>query len=326
MVRALVVAMLAFAISLAAGEPLVRFLRRRGLGKEISSDGPASHQVKAGTPTMGGVLIFATVLPITLAANIVDRRSILLPLGTIVAAGLLGLADDLTTIVGRSPLIRGQMGIGIARRLKIVLLVLLGLTAAFLLYFPLEIHDVRVPWAGHYEMGAVYIPLAAAIIVASTAGVAITDGLDGLAGGTTALAFLAYGIIALLQDQTYLATFCFTVVGATAGFLWYNSFPARVFMGDAGALALGSSLAVAALMTGQWLILPIVGIVFVAEALSDLVQIAYFRLTGGRRVLKMSPLHHHFELLGWSEPQVVMRFWLVGLVGALLGVTLAAQV
>lgn len=326
MVRALVVGMLAFAISLGAGEPLVRFLRRRGLGKEISSDGPATHQVKAGTPTMGGVLIFATVLPITLAANIIDRRSILLPLGTIVAAGLLGLVDDLTTIVGRSPLARGQLGIGIQRRLKIVLLALLGLTAALLLYFPLEIHDVHVPWVGHFEMGPVYIPLAAAIIVASTAGVAITDGLDGLASGTTALAFLAYGVIALLQDQTYLATFCFTVVGATAGFLWYNSYPARVFMGDAGALALGSSLAVAALMTGQWLILPIIGIVFVLEASSDLIQIAYFRLTGGRRVFKMSPLHHHFELLGWSEPQVVMRFCLVGMVGAFLGVTLAAQV
>jgi phospho-N-acetylmuramoyl-pentapeptide-transferase len=326
MVRALVVGMLAFAISLAAGEPLVRFLRRRGLGKEISSDGPASHQVKAGTPTMGGALIFATVLPITLAANIIDRRSILLPLGTIVAAGLIGLADDFTTIVGRSRLPGGQLGIGIQRRLKIVLLALLGLTAAFVLYFPLEIHDVHVPWAGHYELGPIYIPLAAAIIVASTAGVAITDGLDGLAGGTTALAFFAYGVIALLQDQTYLATFCFTVVGATAGFLWYNSYPARVFMGDTGALALGSSLAVAALMTGQWLILPIVGIVFVLEALSDLIQIAYFRLTGGRRVFKMSPLHHHFELMGWSEPQVVMRFSLVGIVGAFLGVTLAAQV
>jgi len=318
--------MLAFAISLAAGEPLVRFLRRRGLGKEISGDGPASHQVKAGTPTMGGVLIFATVLPLTLAANIIDRRSILLPLGTIVVAGLLGLADDLTTIVGRSPLPGGQLGIGIQRRLKIVLLALLGLSAALILYFPLEIHDVHVPWAGHFEMGPVYIPLAAAIIVASTASVAITDGLDGLAGGTTALAFLAYGVIALLQEQTYLATFCFTVVGATAGFLWYNSYPARVIMGDTGALALGSSLAVAALMTGQWLILPIIGIVFVLEAFSDLIQIAYFRLSGGRRVFKMSPLHHHFELVGWSEPQVVMRFWLVGLVGAFLGVTLAAQV
>lgn len=325
MVRALVVGMIGFAISLAAGEPLVRFLRRRGLGKEISSDGPASHQVKAGTPTMGGALIFATVLPITLAANVVDRLSILLPLGTIVAAGLLGLADDLRTIRGRSRR-TGQAGVGIQRRLKFLLLALLGLTAAFILYFPLEIHDVRVPWAGQFDLGPAYIPLAAAIIVASTAGVAITDGLDGLAGSTTALAFLAYGVIALLQEQTYLATFCFTVVGATAGFLWYNSYPARVFMGDTGALALGSSLAVVALMTGQWLILPIIGVVFVLEALSDIIQIAYFRLTGGRRVFKMSPLHHHFELLGWSEPQVTMRFCLLGIAGAFLGVTLAAQV
>jgi phospho-N-acetylmuramoyl-pentapeptide-transferase len=324
MVRALVVAMLAFAISLTAGEPLVRFLRRRGLGKEISSDGPASHQVKAGTPTMGGVLIFATVLPITLAANIIDRRSILLPLGTIVAAGILGLTDDLTTIAGRSPL--QQLGIGIQRRLKGLLFAVLGLTASLMLYFPLDIHDVHVPWAGHFEMGPVYIPLAAVVIVLSMGGVALTDGLDGLAGGTTALAFLAYGIIALLQEQTYLATFCFTVVGATAGFLWYNSYPARVFMGDTGALALGSSLAVAALMTGQWLILPVIGIVFVLEAFSIIIQISYFRLTGGRRLFKMSPLHHHFELLGWSEPQVVMRFCLVGIVGAFLGVTLAAQV
>jgi len=320
MVRALVVGMLAFAISLAAGEPLVRFLRRRGLGKEISSDGPTSHQVKAGTPTMGGVLIFGTALPITLAANVVDRLSILLPLGTIVAAGLLGLADDLRTIYGRS------RGVGIQRRLKGLLLAVLGLTAAFILYFPLQIHDVRIPWAGQFDLGPVYIPLAAAIIVLTTGGVALTDGLDGLAGGTTALAFLAYGVIALLQEQTYLATFCFTVVGATAGFLWYNSYPARVFMGDTGALALGSSLAVVALMTSQWLILPIIGIVFVLEALSDIIQIAYFRLTGGRRVFKMSPLHHHFELLGWSEPQVVMRFCLLGIAGAFLGVTLAAQV
>ena len=324
MVRALVLGMLAFAISVTAGEPLVRFLRRRGLGKEISGDAPASHQVKAGTPTMGGILIFTTVLPITLAANIIDRRSILVPLGTIVAAALLGLFDDLTTIVGRSPL--QQLGVGIQRRLKGLLLAVLGVTAALLLYFPLETHDVRIPWAGQFDLGLAYIPLAAAVIVLATGGVALTDGLDGLAGGTTALAFASYGVIALLQEQTYLATFCFTVVGATAGFLWYNAYPARVIMGDTGALALGSSLAVVALMTSQWFILPIIGIVFVLEAFSITLQISYFRLTGGRRLFKMSPLHHHFELLGWSEPQVVMRFWLVGLAGAFLGVTLAAQV
>jgi phospho-N-acetylmuramoyl-pentapeptide-transferase len=319
MVRALVLGAMAFVLSVVVGQPLVEFLRRRRLGKEVSSDGPPSHLTKAGTPTMGGVLIFAMVLPITLAANILDRLSILLPLGTIVAAGFLGLADDLRTIVGRAKA-------GLNKRLKLVLLTVLGLTAALVLYFSLDIQDVRIPWAGQFDLGPGYIPLAIVIIVFTTTAVAITDGLDGLAGGTGALAFLAYGVIALLQDQTYLATFCFTVVGATAGFLWYNSYPAQVFMGDTGALALGSSLGVVALMTGQWLLLPLIGIVFVLEGLSDVIQIAYFRLTGGKRIFKMSPLHHHFELVGWSEPQVVMRFWLLGVVGALLGVTLASKV
>ena len=310
---------MAFVVSVVVGQPLVEFLRRRGLGKEISSDGPPSHSTKAGTPTMGGVLIFAMALPITLAANIVDRMSILLPLGTIVAAGLLGMVDDLRTIVGRTRT-------GLNKRLKVSLLAVLGLTATLVLYFALDVQNVKIPWAGEFELGPGYIPLAVLIIVFTTTAVAITDGLDGLAGGTTALAFLAYGVIALLQEQTYLATFCFTVVGATAGFLWYNSYPAQVFMGDTGALALGSSLAVVALMTGHWLLLPIIGIVFVLEGLSDIIQIGFFRLTGGRRIFKMSPLHHHLELLGWSEPQVVMRFWLLGIVGSLLGVSLASQV
>jgi phospho-N-acetylmuramoyl-pentapeptide-transferase len=319
MVRALMLGAMAFVLSVAMGQPLVEFLRRRGLGKEISSDGPSSHLTKAGTPTMGGVLIFALVLPITLAANILDRLSILLPLGTIVAAGLLGLVDDLRTIIGKART-------GLNKRLKVLLLTTLSLTAALVLYFALDVQDVKIPWAGQFDLGPAYIPLAIIIILFTTSAVAITDGLDGLAGGTSALAFLAYGVIALLQQQIYLATFCFTVVGATAGFLWYNSYPAQVFMGDTGALALGSSLAVVALMTGHWLLLPIIGIVFVLEGLSDVIQIAYFRLTGGKRIFRMSPLHHHFELLGWSEPQVVMRFWLLGIVGSLLGVTLAAKV
>ena len=319
MVRALMLGAMAFVLSVAMGQPLVEFLRRRGLGKEISSDGPSSHLTKAGTPTMGGVLIFALVLPITLAANITGRLSILLPLGTIVAAGLLGLVDDLRTIIGKART-------GLNKRLKVLLLTALSLTATLVLYFALDVQDVKIPWAGQFDLGPGYIPLAIIIILFTTTAVAITDGLDGLAGGTSAIAFLAYGVIALLQQQIYLATFCFTVVGATAGFLWYNSYPAQVFMGDTGALALGSSLAVVALMTGHWLLLPIIGIVFVLEGLSDVIQIAYFRLTGGKRIFRMSPLHHHFELLGWSEPQVVMRFWLLGIMGSLLGVTLAAKV
>jgi phospho-N-acetylmuramoyl-pentapeptide-transferase len=147
--------------------------------------------------------------------------------------------------------------------------------------------------------------------------------LDTLAGGTAAVAFVAYGIIAFLQGQVQVVTFCFTMVGALLGFLWYNSHPAQVIMGDTGSLALGASLATAAFMTGQWLLLPIVGIVFVAEAASVSLQVAYFKLTKGKRIFRMTPIHHHFELLGWSEPRITLRFWLVSMMAGLLGVALA---
>ena len=143
---------------------------------------------------------------------------------------------------------------------------------------------------------------------------------------TSAVAFGAYGIIALIQDQTFLATFCFTVAGAVLGFLWHNSHPAQMFMGDTGALALGGGLATAAFMTGQWLVLPLIGLVFVLEGSSDVLQVGYYRLTGGKRIFRMAPLHHHYEKLGWSEPQVVQRFWLIGILGAVVGTILAMEV
>jgi phospho-N-acetylmuramoyl-pentapeptide-transferase len=320
MVHALVVGSAAFVVSLAAGAPVVAFLRRRGFGKAISSDGPASHAVKAGTPTMGGLLIFGVVFLVTAPTNLTGHNSIFLPLGAIVAAGLLGLTDDYLTLEGRERIeghVRAHM------ILKLGALAALGLTAALVLYYGLEARSINVPHFGKYDMGLFYIPIAVAVVVGTTSAVAVTDGLDALAGGTSALAFGAYGVIAFLQDQTFLATFSFTVVGATLGFLWYNAHPARVIMGDTGALALGSSLAVVALMTGHWLLLPVVGVIFVMEALSVVIQVAYFRLTGGRRIFRMAPVHHHFELLGWSEPQVVTRFWLIGMVGGLLGIALA---
>jgi phospho-N-acetylmuramoyl-pentapeptide-transferase len=320
MVYALVVGSAAFVVSLAAGGPVVAFLRRRGLGKAISSDGPASHAVKAGTPTMGGLLIFGVVFLVTAPTNLAGHRSIFLPLGAIVAAGLLGLADDYLTLEGRE---RIEAHVRVHMLAKLGALTALALTAALVLYYGLDARSINVPHFGKYEIGLFYIPVAVAILVGTTSAVAITDGLDALAGGTAALAFGAYGVIAFLQQQTFLATFSFTVVGASLGFLWYNAYPARVIMGDTGALALGAALAAVALMTGQWLLLPIVGVVFVMEGLSVVIQVAYFRLTGGRRVFRMSPLHHHFELLGWSEPQVVTRFWLIGMVGGLLGIALA---
>jgi phospho-N-acetylmuramoyl-pentapeptide-transferase len=159
--------------------------------------------------------------------------------------------------------------------------------------------------------------------VATSNTVNLSDGLDGLAGGMSAIAFIAYGVIALLQGQIYLVLFCFTMTGAILAFLWYNAYPAQLFMGDVGSLAIGATLAVVALMTGQWLLLPIVGVVFVAEGMSDILQVGYFKLTGGKRIFKMAPLHHHFELLGWSEVQVVQRFWLMAILAAMLGVALA---
>jgi phospho-N-acetylmuramoyl-pentapeptide-transferase len=318
MVYALFVGTAAFIVSVVAGHWVVGFLSERRLGKQISRDAPASHAVKAGTPTMGGLLIFGTVFLVTAPTNLFDKLSIFLPLGIIVATGTLGLVDDFLTIEGRS---KGHAGLN--RRLKTGLLICLGLAAALILYYGLDARSINVPWLGKHEIGLLYIPVAVGVFLATTGGIAVTDGLDGLAGGTTAVAFAVYGVIAFLQDQTFLATFSLTVVGATLGFLWYNAHPARVFMGDTGALALGSTLAVVALMTGWWLILPVVGIVFFMEGLSIVIQVVYFRLSGGKRIFKMTPLHHHFELSGWSEPQIVTRFWLIGMAGGLLGIALA---
>jgi len=158
------------------------------------------------------------------------------------------------------------------------------------------------------------------IIVGMSNAVNFTDGLDGLAGLISATCFAAYGIIALSQEQVFVARFCFTIVGALFGFLWFNVHPAQLFMGDVGSLPLGAVLGVVALMTGQWLLLPLIAIIPVSELFSDVLQIGYFRLTKGKRLFKMAPLHHHFELLGWSQTQVVQRFWLIGLLGAMLGV------
>lgn len=317
MVYALFVGAAAFLVALVAGNWVVSFLSNRRWGKRISAHGPASHAVKAGTPTMGGLLIFGTVFLVTAPTNLFDKLSIFLPLGIIVATGTLGLIDDFLTLEGR-----GQSR-GLNKRLKVGLLLALGLTASLVLYYGLEAQSINVPALGKFSIGLWYIPTAVALFLITTSAVAITDGLDALAGGTTALAFAVYGVIAFLQEQDFLATFCLTVVGATLGFLWYNAHPARLFMGDTGALALGSTLAVVALMTGWWLLLPVVGIVFLLEGASTLIQIAYFRLSGGKRVFRMTPLHHHFELMGWSEPQIVTRFWLIGMVGGLLGIALA---
>lgn len=316
---------LSFFLAVIWGAPLIRWLRDHRIGKQIRVEGPTSHQVKMGTPTMGGLMVLIPVIIITLVLNIynllgetVIGRSILVPIGTMIGYGILGGLDDWRGLRGE----RG--GIGLLARYKFLAQVLLAFVIAVILYFPLGLHSVAIPsFPQKIDIGLVYIPISMFIIVGSSNGINLTDGLDGLAGWITAICFASFGGIAYLQGQVPLVTFCFIMVGALLAFLWYNAHPAELFMGDVGSLSLGATLGVVALMTGQWLLLPLIGIMFVAETLSVIIQITYFKLSGGRRFFRMAPLHHHFELLGWSETQVVQRFWLMGMLAGMLGVALA---
>jgi phospho-N-acetylmuramoyl-pentapeptide-transferase len=308
-----------FFIALLIGEPIVRYLRRQKIGKEISEYLP-EHQGKAGTPTFGGFIIWLPTFVVTaVAVDWWNHNSILLPLGMIGLTAAAGFVDDLGTLQHRAQT-------GLSWRFKISFTALFALAAAIVLYEGIEVESINIPYVGSYALGLAYVPLATIIIVATTSAVAVSDGLDGLVGGTTLIAFIAYGIIGFIQGQEFVATFAFIIAGANLGFVWYNAHPARVIMGDTGALALGSSLAIVALMTGQWLLLPIVGIIFVAEAGSNILQIGYFKLTGGKRLFKRAPFHHHLELSGWAETQIVTRFWLISIVAAMVGVALALEV
>jgi phospho-N-acetylmuramoyl-pentapeptide-transferase len=313
------------------GGPFVEILRRLRVGKQIRESGPQTHFAKTGTPTMGGILIIVPVVLITLGLNLarlVQRdltgSSILMPLFVLLSFGLLGAIDDIEGIRGQR-----ERGEGIRARAKLAAQFFLALAAVLVMAFARggfqNANGVFIPlYETFIDLPAVlWIPIAVIIIVGFSNAVNFTDGLDGLSGIITASAFAAYGVIADLQGQTFLVQFAFILVGACFGFLWYNAHPAQMFMGDVGSLALGAALGTVALMTGQWLLLPIVAIIPVAEIVSVVLQISYFHLTHGQRLFRMTPIHHHFELVGWSETQVVQRFWLVGILSAMLGVALA---
>lgn len=320
MIHALYSGVVACMVAVVLGGPIVRYLRSKSIGKSIGEYQPESHEKKAGTPTFGGLIIWLpTFLVTAVAVNWWDHQSILLPLAVIGATGAAGFVDDMGTLQGRRQT-------GLSWRFKVSFVTVLGVIAAWILYDQIEVESLNVPWAGQYELGLVYLPIAVITIVATTSAVAVTDGLDSLAGGTTLLAFIAYGIIGFIQGQEFVATFAFIIAGSNLGFLWYNAHPAKVFMGDTGALALGSSLAVVALMTGHWLLLPVIGIVFVIEAGSNILQIGYFKLTGGKRILRRAPFHNHLEMGGWAETEIVTRAWVVSIVAAFLGVALALEV
>lgn len=316
---------LSFMMAVIWGGPLVRMLRYLKVGKLIRVEGPDHHITKMGTPTMGGVMIILPVALLTIMMNAAFflglpglGQSVILPLIVLLIYGILGAIDDWEGI--RGP----RQGLGMRARTKFVIQVILATVIAFLLRYVFDVPQLY--WPGFKEpfsLGVFYIPIAIFIIVGASNAVNLTDGLDGLAGLIAATAFAAYGAIALMLGQVYLGRFCFTLVGALFGFLWFNVHPAELFMGDTGSLSLGATLGVVTLMTGQWLLLPIIAIIPVSEALSVILQVAYFKLTKGRRLFRMSPLHHHFELMGWSETQVVQRFWLVGLLFAMLGIALA---
>ena len=317
MADALVRGAVTFLLTLAIGPAFIRFLVRNHAGKNIRIDGPAQHQAKAGTPTMGGLIIIVPALLVNLLTNLAGHESILLPIGVMVAFALLGLYDDWRGLQDRT-------GYGLLARLKFPWQVGIGLVAAVGLRYILGLGGMAVPTIPkEIDIGWLYVPLAALLIVGFANAVNLTDGLDGLAGGTGAIAYGAFGLIAYLQGQVYLLAFCFTVAGAMLGFLWFNANPAQLFMGDVGAMALGATLATVALMTEQWLLLGLVGLVFVVETLSVMLQVSFFKLTNGRRLFKMAPLHHHLELSGWSEVQVTQRFWLIGAFAAGIGVALA---
>ncbi len=321
---AIALSALSFMVSVIWGSPLLRVLRHFKVGKIIRIEEPTKHLVKMGVPTMGGVLFILPRLMLTGLLNAASLlglsvlgRSVLLPMLVMLAYALLGAVDDWEGI--RGP----RRGLGMRARTKLVLQIAFALVAAIALY----LH--RVPhlfWLGTHvqiDLGLWYIPLATFIIVSESNAVNFTDGLDGLAGLICVTAFTAYGIVSLAAGLTFLGRFCFTIVGALFGFLWFNVHPAGLIMGDTGALALGATLGVVALMTGQWLLLPLIAFIPLSEALSVTIQIGYFKLTKGKRFFKMAPIHLHFELLGWGETQVVQRFWLISLLFAMLGIGLA---
>ena len=309
--------LLAFAVVVITMPAYVRLVRYIGMGKRILVEGPESHQVKEGTPTMGGLLIIGVVVGLFFfIKGGLPPGGIIAPLATLVLVGGLGAVDDY---------LNARTGEGITARQKMLWLIVVAVFVAYQVQDTYAIDRIAVPFVGEVMIDPwVYIAFAAFAIVAAANGVNITDGLDGLAGGTLVFAFVAFVMVALLNEPTQpnLAILCALIVGGLLGFQWFNVHPAQIFMGDSGSLALGATLAVTALITSQILILPVIGLVFVIETLSVLIQVGYFKATHGKRIFRMSPLHYHYELLGWDEEKITLRFWIIGIIAGLIGVTL----
>jgi phospho-N-acetylmuramoyl-pentapeptide-transferase len=330
--RSAAAAVTALVISIAVGPAVIRALRRRQIGEVIRTDGPATHRKKAGTPTMGGlILLLAVGLPVALFARL-DNLYTWLMLGATLWMGAVGFLDDYLKVVKKMP--KGLVG-----RYKLLGQFAWGLVVGLAVTFSAEHAGVRtlttVPFFKNLmiDFGVFYVPMVILVIAGTSNAVNLTDGLDGLAIGLTAIAAVAFAGMSYVTGRVdfsrYLSIFylpgageltvyCAALVGASLGFLWYNSFPAAVFMGDTGALALGGALGTLAVLLKKEILLLVVGGVFWAENVSVILQVASYKWRNGRRIFRMAPLHHHFELLGWPEEKIVVRFWIVGILLALL--------
>lgn len=326
---------LAFVAAILWTPLLTHFMYKYKWGKRIrtaESGAPIMaklHEHKAGTPTMGGILIWLTALVLALGFyalakftdleifdkfNFLTRSQTWLPLGALVATALVGMFDDILNIKGI-----GSKGGGLQVRHKLIVYTIIALVGAFWFFFKLDWDLIRVPFVGDFQIGWWYIPIFVLVLVATSNAVNLTDGLDGLAGGLLSSSFAAYGIIAFTEGRYDLATFCGVIVGGLLAFLWFNIPPARFIMGDTGSMSLGVTLGIIAMLTNSLFILPIIGLLFVLETLSVIIQLLSKRFLK-RKVFLSTPLHHHLEAQGWSEPKIVMRFWLIGTVTAVLGV------
>ncbi len=333
--RSIYAAITALLISFILGPYFIRKLKQWHVGEEIYEEVPESHHKKRGTPTMGGILIIiAIIIPVLLWSDLTNPY-ILLIIGVTLSLGVVGFVDDYMKVIKKEP--RGL----IARR-KFIVQIFIGLVVGCILYFfPID-SDIATKTNFLFfkniqiNFGLFYIPFVAFVIVGSSNAVNLTDGMDGLASGTVLLAIIAYTIMSYLTGNYHfskylniifvygsgeLTVFCAAMAGAVLGFLWFNAHPAEVFMGDTGSLALGGVLGTVAVMTKHELTLILVGGIFVLECLSVIIQVLYFKATGGKRFFKMAPLHHHFELLGWNETKIVIRFWIIAAMFALISLS-----
>lgn len=314
-------ALLSFVIAVLWTPLLTNFLYKNKLGKRIRDSKSAPimsklHEKKAGTPTMGGILIWGTTAVLTLIFNL-ERSATWLPLFCLVSVGLVGAIDDLWNVQGKGP-----NGGGMRFRQKFLLYTIIAAVGAWWFYSKLGWNVIHIPTMGDFVIGAWYIPLFILGLIWMAFASNETDGLDGLAGGIFALAYGAYAIIALVEGKTGLAGFCATVMGALLAFLWFNIPPARFFMGDTGSMSLGMTLGVIAFLTNSIIALPLITLVFFVEGFSFLLQWASKKIRG-KKIFLSSPIHHHLEAVGWPEYKITMRFWIIGAVGAVAGLILA---